>query len=352
MNIIKIAFAFDHNFYRQAGVAISSLLDFAGSEIIYEIYCLCSHDVKRSDKKALMKVVKERSGSSKMHFKTMDRVFDASYEVRGITTATYFRLLLHRLLPDVDKIIYSDVDVLFKGNLLEVWEQELGDNLLGVIKGPIVNRKENFQEYLERFDYFKKYLREARGSYFNAGFLLMNLKGIRSANLEERWIEMTKRSYNFQDQDILNITCAGRVIFLPPKFNVLVNVIASTDYYKDLEDEKVFCAKEVEDVYDHPVVMHFAIQKPWDFRDLERFNEWWEYTKGKTPFYDYFVMRNEGIEMHKELSLLFRCLKMDADRNLSVLFCFTCILTVLKRGLKILRGLCRQCVRGVTSFWR
>ncbi len=352
MIVIKIAFAFDHNFYRQAGVAISSLLDFADSAVTYEIYCLCSYDVKESDKRELANVVKERSRSIKIHFKMMDCVFDESYEVRGITKATYFRLLLHRLLPDVDKIIYSDVDVLFKGNLLEVWEQELGDNLLGVVKGPIVNRTENFKEYVERFDYFKRYLWTARGTYFNAGFLLMNLEGIRRENLEERWIQMTRKNYNFQDQDILNITCSGRVTFLPPKFNVLIHVIESTNYYKDLVDEKVFCAQEVEDIYNHPVVIHFAIQKPWDFRGLERFDEWWEYTRNRTPFFDYFFMRSECIEMQKELSLLFKCAKMDVSRNLLISACFTRALIVLKRGFKIFRGLCRQCVRGVVSFGR
>ena len=40
-----------------------------------------------------------------------DNPYADSYQVRGISAGTYLRLELHRLLPEVDKIMYTDVDI-------------------------------------------------------------------------------------------------------------------------------------------------------------------------------------------------------------------------------------------------
>lgn len=300
MKIIKIAFSFDYNFYRQAGVAISSLLDFDDDNVGYDIYCLCADDVKESEQNKLIEITKSKSRNSKIYFKTVGSIFNASYEVRGITTVAYFRLLLHRLLPDIDKIIYSDVDVIFKGNLTDVWKKELGDNLLGVVKCPLVNIDRNFEEYKKKYDYFKKYLHEVRGKYFNSGFLLMNLKEIRNSNLDNEWLEMTKKDYYFVDQDILNITCKGRVVYLPSKFNVLVNLVESPNY-KELKNEQILSVKDVEDIHENPVVLHFAGGKPWDYKNSAHFNGWWDYVKNNTSFYDYFNNRSIDMENKRKL---------------------------------------------------
>ena len=58
--------------------------------------------------------------------------------------------------------------------------------------------------------------------YVNTGVLLMNLKKIREDNMTQKFIKLSKRTYDFQAQDILNIACYGKILTLPPKYNVLV----------------------------------------------------------------------------------------------------------------------------------
>jgi lipopolysaccharide biosynthesis glycosyltransferase/GT2 family glycosyltransferase len=296
---INIAFGFDSNFYRQAGVAIASLLFSSNNEAAYHIYCLCSDDVNEDNKNELIDIVKTNSADSKIFFVEVKDFFDSSFGFRGITKTAYYRLFLHKFLPQIDRIIYSDVDVLFKGNLLEIWDIQLGVNLLGAIKCPKINQKDEFQYHIDRFPYFKENLSNIRGNYFNSGFLLMNLKEIRKANLDDKWLEMSKHEYFYLDQDILNITCQGRVLFLPPKFNVLANLLPSSNY-RDLVSENIFKTEDVNEIYNNPVMLHFAGEKPWDNKYLPASNEWWYVCEKNTKFYNYFTMRYQIIDKQRE----------------------------------------------------
>jgi UDP-glucose:(galactosyl)LPS alpha-1,2-glucosyltransferase len=304
MEPIKIAFSFDHNFYRQTGVAIASLLDSAKNKVEYNIYCLCADDVTQNDKEELTHIVIDKSKNSQVLFIMIGDAFDDSTEIRGITKATYYRLFLHKLLPDVDKIIYSDADVLFKNDLTEIWKMPLEQNLLGAIKCPLINHKQDFEEYMNRFPYFKKYLKEMRGRYFNAGFILMNLKEIRKMNFDNKWLEMSKQEFFFMDQDILNITCKNKVTFLPPRYNILVNLLNSNNY-TDLASENIFNQEDINDVYKKPAMLHFAGGKPWDNKNNAHADEWWTYVKENTHFYDFFLNSNA-----KKTPLVKKCLKV------------------------------------------
>ncbi|MDR0618122.1 MAG: hypothetical protein LBG23_05145 [Endomicrobium sp.] len=73
--------------------------------------------------------------------------------------------------------------------------------------------------------------------YINAGVLLLNLKNLRADNVNKSWINLAeKESFPFHDQDIINLTCKGKIVFLPPEYNF------ATDNAK---------------------IIHFANNKPW-----------------------------------------------------------------------------------------
>lgn len=283
MDNIKVAFCFDENLIAQVQVTVASLLDAVrGGTVHYDIYCICTraaYEVKES----LECIVRERDDQSVLKVYCVENPYERSYEVRGISAGTYLRLMLHRLLPDVDKILYIDVDVLICGSLLPVWKTDLTGNVLAGVKGA-VNLADKWEWNSDR-PYWKS-LEGQKGWYINAGVTLLNLAEIRKRGLEAEWNELAKEKLYYQDQDILNITCRGAILYLPPKYNRLA-YMEEEDYNRFVE-EKIFSAAECEEACREPVIIHYAGDKPWKRYDTNLGSIWWDYINNQADLKDLF----------------------------------------------------------------
>ena len=171
-NYIKIAFCIDDNLYNQLLCAIHSLLNNKKEKNIhYDIYCVYSGTSKNYANK-LYNFIKELDSESNLYYFNVTNIFQNSYEIRGITSAAYLRLQLPSILKDVDKIIYSDVDVIFNDNLKEIWDLDIKEKLLGGIIGTN-NLNKFWERNLKELSYWNKMI---KNQYIWSGFLLMNLK--------------------------------------------------------------------------------------------------------------------------------------------------------------------------------
>src|SRR5699024_619911 len=61
-------------------------------------------------------------------YRTVDSQFKGAYETRGINVSTYYRLLIPELIPEYDKIMYHDVDVVFREDLSAIYSETEMDN--------------------------------------------------------------------------------------------------------------------------------------------------------------------------------------------------------------------------------
>jgi lipopolysaccharide biosynthesis glycosyltransferase len=212
MNKINIAFCFDENLWMQAGVAITSLLYNARNRCNYHIYCVVSTEVNQFMRKEIENIVRERDPISSITFLEANHDFDQSY-FDQFTVGIYYRLMLPKLLLHLDKIIYSDVDVIFCEDLLEVDQIDLGDNWIAGVKDAF--NLSSSEKYRKR-----KYKLLNDHKYLCSGFLIMNLKTLREQNLYNTWIELSKNiSFNFPDQAILNYRYHGKTLPIPLKYS-------------------------------------------------------------------------------------------------------------------------------------
>ena len=120
---IPIIFAFDNNFSIPAIVAIKSLLIHANQSTLYKVYCVISSDVDKSNLEMIERLF--ISKNHKLEFINASMHFEGAYIHRGISLASYYRLMIHELIPNEDKIIYADIDVLFNGDLKDVFEIDI-----------------------------------------------------------------------------------------------------------------------------------------------------------------------------------------------------------------------------------
>ncbi len=272
---INIAFCFDENMMRQACVTIASLLDSKDENTHYNIYCVCTKEAMKIHN-YLQKIIRRRDAQSRLIMKENKNDYENGYEIRNITVSTYFRLNLHTMFPKLDKIIYSDVDILFKGDLKPVWEKELGENYIAGVKAD-VNIKEVWYRHLK--DEYWKELTDWYGKYINAGFIVMNLKKIREEEMHLKWQKMVANKYFFQDQDILNLTCKPYIAFLPMEFNRFM--FYTEEELGELRRNSIVTRAELEKALVKPSVIHYAGEKPWKKYGVSGAELWWEYVESQ-----------------------------------------------------------------------
>ena len=108
--ILACAYALNNGFTYPTLVAMTSLVINAGKNIFYNIYVLISPDFTEENKQVLMSVEKKYNEHCKIFFINMGDKFKGLDTNIKIPTAGYYRLDLHNLLPDVDRIFYMDGD--------------------------------------------------------------------------------------------------------------------------------------------------------------------------------------------------------------------------------------------------
>ncbi|MEI7749374.1 MAG: glycosyltransferase [Candidatus Moraniibacteriota bacterium] len=275
---VNIVFCFDHAFYRQAGVAIASLLRCSYGKADYAIFCVCAKDVSESDRRELGHIVDVAGKDSDIEFLAMDDRFKDAFVSRGISEASYFRLSLPGLLTGIDKVIYADSDILFLKDISAVWETDLEGRLLAAVRDPFVNYKNNFDRHLRSYEYFKKNFDGLRGEYFNAGFMVMDLGKMRESGMERRWEELAKELFVYQDQDILNISCRGMIGYLPAKYNVFSGLVGGP-HYPNLVADGILTSQDVADCHYDASVLHFTGEKPWINVRIGGADRWWGFVR-------------------------------------------------------------------------
>ncbi|MEE0118674.1 MAG: glycosyltransferase family 8 protein [Bacteroidaceae bacterium] len=302
MNIIPIAFAFDNNLVFPACVCLSSLLMHAKADTFYDIFIL--HSEEKALRTENLDKLPSFYSNCRITYRTVDGTFDQAFEIRGITTAAYYRLLIPELIPEYDKIIYSDVDVIFRDDLSEIYQTDIEDYYIAGVDSiaHLIPDLKNYYEQVRHCD--------SKGQIYS-GNLIINSKKILKDNMIASFKEHIGEKYKFQDMDILNIVCKGKIKYLPPSFCLTTyindfavnNIEALNDNWSEVE---VRYALE-------KGIVHYNGQKPWKGFCVN-FDIWWEYYR-KSPFFDeqfYFkfffdkTMLLESLTLWKRVKILLR----------------------------------------------
>lgn len=263
-------------------MAAASLLDACCFETHCELHFVCTPRAGGVEE-PLVRIAKARDPASTVIMHCVENPYAGAYQVRDISAGTYLRLALPRLLPDVEKILYMDADVLVRESLLPVWETAVEEKVLAAVRGA-VNLSEKWDWNSDR-PYWNR-LAGMKGGYINAGVTLLNLSEARKRGLTDRWDALVEEKFYYQDQDILNITCQGAVAYLPPKYNRLA-YLEEKDFDQFIR-EGVYTQEECREAIRSPAVIHYAGDKPWKRYDANLGNVWWDYVKGQPELKNLF----------------------------------------------------------------
>lgn len=272
--LIPIVFAFDNNLVFPASVCLSSLMINSQQDTFYDIFIL--HSEKDNLEKKFLNKIPELYKNCRLHYRQVDSTFDSAFEVRGITTPAYYRLLIPELIPEYDIVIYSDVDVIFRNDLSEVYLNTDMDEFYVAGVDSLAHLIPDLKNYYEE----ERGL-DSKGNIYS-GNLIINSKKIREDGIVDKFRLHIDKKYKFQDMDIINIVCKGKIKYLSPSF-------CYTTYISDFAVNNrealtaVWSEEEIQEAQDRGIV-HYNGQKPWKGACIN-FDIWWEYYR-KSPFFD------------------------------------------------------------------
>ena len=276
MERLKAVFCFDENLIAPVQVTAASLVDSCVRDSLScEIHCVCTKEAG-SVETQLLQAVAARDAQSTLSMHCIENPYESSYEVRGISTGTYLRLALPELLPETDRILYMDADILVRESLRQLWETPMEGMALAAVKGA-VNLSDKW-EWNSRREYWHL-LEGERGNYINAGVTLLHLEEIPRRGLKNTWDALARQKLYYQDQDILNITCKGAIHYLPLKYNRLA-YMPEEEYHRFVE-EGLCTQEEYRQAMESPVIIHYAGDKPWKRYDTNLGSLWWEYVNSQ-----------------------------------------------------------------------
>lgn len=255
----SIVIAFTHNYFVPAATTLRSLLDSSSADDHYEVICLVSEEIPQRQKDKLSALSGERI---RYRYINLAGRLQGVYVDPRYSEAASFRLLLPEILPEYNKVLYIDCDVIIRNNLAVLYRNtNLADNLLAAVyEAPIEHQGERWA---------------AIGCdphrYFNSGFLMMNLKQMRIEGTSRKLIDGLKSNYlEFPDQDILNQVCQGRVLALKPIYNS-IRTFFLPQYKADFL--KQYSESDWDEVQKHGTI-HYTGGKPWNILSV-KFEEWW-----------------------------------------------------------------------------
>lgn len=259
---IPVFFAVDNGYIPFLGVALSSLIENTSKRNKYAIKVLFT-SVTEENKARIKKYERENISIEFVDLnKQLEKIEEKLYTRNYFSNTTYYRLFIPELYPEYDKAVYIDSDTVCLSDIAELYNTDMGDNLIAAVSDGVVQTLKPFQDYVERVVGVADY-----NNYFNAGVIVMNLKELREYKFEEKFIYMLGkiRFEVAQDQDYLNRLCKGRVKIIDYSWNRMP-IMGKRDGEINL--------------------IHYNLgAKPWYFDDVLYQEYFWKYAE-KTEFYN------------------------------------------------------------------
>jgi lipopolysaccharide biosynthesis glycosyltransferase len=277
MKIIPIVFTFNHYVLMPAGVCICSLLKNANNDTFYDIHIMHGNDDLNDSHKQYLAKLNNRYSNFAITYINIGDVLDKVYTARGIPKLTYYRIYIPEFVHNYDKIIFSDVDIIFKGDLSSIYDTDLEGYCLAAVKSLVADTK-----YIHSIGC-------DISTYTNGGFQIYNLPELRKQNIKDKQLSLCGKKFVYLDQDITNIVCKGKIKFISPRYNsdqgfyyVVHRNINSVEnhYYKE----------QIIEALENPHVIHYNGRKPW--HDLVyRYDYWWEEYRESVFFEEEFYFK-------------------------------------------------------------
>jgi lipopolysaccharide biosynthesis glycosyltransferase len=269
---IHVACAAEAGYAAHSAVMLHSVMAHAGDRAVH-VHYLHGPDFPVRSLKRLRRMLEQRRATVQFHEIPDDRVAGLPV-VDLFTAAMWYRIFLPELCPEVDRVLYLDVDTIVMDALDPLWGLDLGGYYLAAVSNVFQREHEHRPAALGL---------SGATSYFNSGVLLMNLEQMRADGCTETLREFAGaggRELEWPDQDALNVVLGDRRLPLHPRWNVMNSM-------RFPWSAEVFGRDVLNEALARPGIRHFEgprDNKPWHYRCERDHLELYRAHRRETPW--------------------------------------------------------------------
>jgi len=250
---LHVACSTDARFAADCAVMLSSLVATNAPERLH-VHLLHDDSLTASEVASLRAIVTESGAGFTSLTELEERATGLSRSDRFPVRAWY-RVWLPELLPELERILYLDADILVTAALHPLWETDLRGHLLAAVTNPL---------YASMVPRVQTELGLPDGaSYFNSGVLLIDLDAWRAAGTTDAVLDFAARHPDliWPDQDALNGVLHADRLHLHPRWNAMPGLWELPRRFLP------YTHSQAQEAAAAPVVVHFVgPHKPWHYR--------------------------------------------------------------------------------------
>ena len=296
---IPIAMVSNDNYAPFYAAMIRSLLDNLNDNCNYDLVFL-HRDFKKKTKELFLKLIKDIE-NVKIRFYNVGPLFEHSNLNASptIPVETYFKLSIIEVFKKYDKVLYLDGDMIIKSDISELFQTDISQFCVaGVVDIAAAGVANGFDDIRRKYVHEKMRLKNVF-KQFNAGVLLFNVSKMREEFTFKYLLEFAQgSSFQFQDQDALNVLCQDQIKWLEQSWNFMGDEVEGYRGYVETFAPRQYYL-EYQKASQNPKIIHYAgNEKPWLYPKQEWADEFWN-AFVRTPFWYGFVgQRMLDIENH------------------------------------------------------
>ena len=269
---IPVVLSTDNEYAPFIYTTLISILENGFKNTYYIFYLLVNYDFSKNYENIILDL--NNKYRCNIYFIYIKKESDKIIEkIHHITLKNIYLLLISVLIPnEVDKCIYLDSNICVNKDLSDLYNINLNGYYIAGVISPIY--------FIDKENNCKRLNITSMNQYIDTGVLLMNLEQIRMDNMTKKFIELSKNNYDFQEQDVLNVACFGKILTLPPKYNFMTKRFKQ----KNSIIRELYKNEDLSEANKSPYIIHYNDKKkPWNCIGLYMEKYWWEMAK-KTPF--------------------------------------------------------------------
>lgn len=285
---INIILSCDNYYAPYMGVLIQSIIDHASDVNNYDIIILHT-DISEENIALLKSLIANKENFSIRFIDITEEIGQRNFEVWAhYKKYNVYRLVAPELLKNYDKAVYLDSDIVVNTDLAKLYNVDLTGYLIAAIPEIRLHAWLNDEDNAIR-TYVSDVLKlPVQHLYFNSGVLVYNLSEFRKTYTTEFLLNMcAQRRWKYIDQDVLNIVCANRTLYLPMTWNVEISV----DNYTLEKNAPLSMWKDYKKAHNNPYVVHYAGNfMPCRIPHVDLYWNFWLYAR-RTPYYEQILAR-------------------------------------------------------------
>ena len=309
-NCVPVCFSANNSYIPQTAVMVKSIIENSSSDKNYDIIIL-STDIDEVNENI---IVGFASGHDNVSIRIVDissMLENVQFFTESVYTPTtyskeaYFRLFIPFAMPDYDRVIYFDGDMVAITDVSELMDIDMTDYVAAATRD-FCGIAACYDESSGRLEYRREIGIKDMDSYFISSMVIVNIEKLNELyTLDDLKNIISSRNWRQHDQDIFNVLCQDKLLIIDARWSFF------EEYDYSLQWLPEYLAAELLESSKNPAVIHYAgANKAWQDERSSLTSYFWKYAK-MTPYFDEFFAKVG----HDSVSYKYHIFKCCLDEN-------------------------------------